>query len=603
MQSQSKAIASIDPSLVHEEHLTTLRQQMEFLNTIGKRFVAANDRFQVHRALLATLKELYHLTACSVLLEGDPIELTFTLSIIPCYPLSQSFIHAMIERIARAAEVMGFTGITEEELAILAYFDAPDDIAQFAETLEPASSGATHIEDCLNIPLTVENRIIGVLSLFDEHQDTFDTDSLQLTTMIADYAAVALENVSLREREMALLRDAVLERQRLELVIGSMAEGLLITDEKGAITSLNSSAQRLLAQTDLSLPQDKLVPLRTLAQQHAARWVADLAGVVDQALAGKIVMNQEVIVGGTEDAVPLTFSISAAPLYDPNAARTVLLGVVAVIDDITSHKQIDKLKDEFVSIVSHELRTPLTAIKGYTQHLIRRIERRLREQRRPQPPPATQQAQGGLLAQAAAEPPEIYDLRSLNIVQSQTEHLERLVNDILDLSRVQQGELQLEYSSFYLADVLAECVRQAQISAEQHTILLDIEALDSRVVADKARVSQVIGNVLDNAIKFSPQGRQVMVRLQEREDGYLVSISDQGIGVNPDHFDHIFERFYRVRNTASRQYSGIGMGLYIAKVIVDAHEGRIWLTSSPGTGSTFYFTLPRTPRTTTLQTL
>ena len=94
-----------------------------------------------------------------------------------------------------------------------------------------------------------------------------------------------------------------------------------------------------------------------------------------------------------------------------------------------------------------------------------------------------------------------------------------------------------------------------------------------------------------------------MVRLQEREDGYLVSISDQGIGVNPDHFDHIFERFYRVRNTASRQYSGIGMGLYIAKVIVDAHEGRIWLTSSPGTGSTFYFTLPRTPRTTTLQTL
>jgi two-component system phosphate regulon sensor histidine kinase PhoR len=123
------------------------------------------------------------------------------------------------------------------------------------------------------------------------------------------------------------------------------------------------------------------------------------------------------------------------------------------------------------------------------------------------------------------------------------------------------------------------------------------------VVADKARVSQVVGNLLDNAIKFSPQGRQVMVKLQEREDHYLVSISDQGIGVNPDHFDHIFERFYRVRNTASRQYSGIGMGLYVAKVIVDAHEGRIWLTSNPGTGSTFYFTLPRTPRTTTLQTL
>ena len=601
MQSQSKVLATgIDPSLIkqHEERLTTLRQQMEFLNTIGKRFVAANDRFQVHRALLTTLRELYHLSACSILLEGDPIELTFTLSIIQCYPLGEAFIHSMIERIARAAEVMGFTGITEEELRILADYDAPDDIAQ---SLESGQSVVTRIGDCLTIPLTVENRIIGVLSLFDEHEDAFDTDQLQLTTMIADYAAVALENVSLHEREMALLRDAVLERQRLELIISSMAEGLLITNEKGTITSMNKSAQRLLAQTERTLPQDSLVPLRSLARQYEAQWIADLAGIIDQALTGKTILNQEVILGANEDSVPLTLSVSAAPLYDTNAARTVLLGVVAVINDITSHKQIDKLKDEFVSIVSHELRTPLTAIKGYTQHLIRRIERRLREHRQLQQSQQAQAAPGGLLAQAAAEPPESYDLRSLNIVQSQTEHLERLVSDILDLSRVQQGELRLQYSSFYLADILAECVRQGQISAEQHAITLDIAVYDSRVVADKARIGQVIGNILDNAIKFSPQGGQVVVKLQERDNDYLVSISDQGIGVNPEHFDHIFERFYRVRNSASRQYSGIGMGLYIAKVIVEAHGGRVWLTSSLGTGSTFYFTLPRAPRTSTLQ--
>jgi signal transduction histidine kinase len=588
VQPQSKVMAGIDPSLIkqHEERLTSLRQQMEFINTIGKRFVAANDRFQVHRALLATLRELYHFSACSILLQGDPIELTFTLSIIPCYPLSETFIREMIERIARAAEVMDFTGITEEELGILADFDAPDDISL---SLEPASPGAASIGDYLNIPLTVENRIIGVLSLFDERADAFDTDLLQLTTMIADYAAVALENVSLREREIALLRDAVLERQRLELILNSMAEGLLITDEQGAISSLNSSARRLLAQTGLKLPQD--IPLRELARQYEAQWIADLAGIIEQALAGQTIMNQEVLVGAVEDAVPLTLSVSAAPLYDPHTPRATLHGVVAVIDDITSHKQIDRLKDEFVSIVSHELRTPLTAIKGYTQHLIRRIERRLREHHQSLPAQSAQ----------AAELPESYDLRSLNIVQSQTDHLERLVNDILDLSRVQAGELQLHYSSFYLADVLAECVRQAQTSAEQHSIALDIEAYDSRIVADKARLGQVIGNMLDNAIKFSPQGRQVVVKLEEQHQDYLVSISDQGIGLNPEYFDHIFERFYRVRNTSSRQYSGIGMGLYIAKVIVEAHDGRIWLTSNPGTGSTFYFTLPRTPRTNTLQ--
>jgi signal transduction histidine kinase len=163
---------------------------------------------------------------------------------------------------------------------------------------------------------------------------------------------------------------------------------------------------------------------------------------------------------------------------------------------------------------------------------------------------------------------------------------------LLDLSRVQWGELHLQYSTFYMADVLAECVRSTQISAEQHTIYLDIQVQDSKIVADQLRVSQVIGNILDNAVKFSPQGGQVTVKLQRQDNDYLVSFIDQGIGVSPEYFDHIFERFYRVRNKASRQYSGIGLGLYVARAIVEAHGGRIWLSSNSGIGSTFYFTLP-----------
>jgi len=431
----------------------------------------------------------------------------------------------------------------------------------------------------------VENRIIGMLSLFDEREGAFDAELLQLTTMIADYAAVALENVRLRERERALWRDAEMERQRLVLIINSMAEGLLITNAEGAITSLNNSAQHLLFQARLPL-EETSTPLRRLAAFNEAKWLTDLADIIDRALAGHVIMGHELVADASDEAVPLTLSISAAPLYDSSQSmQTRILGVVAVLNDITSHKQLEKLKDEFVSIVSHELRTPLTTIKGYTQHLIRRIERRLRGISATQP------------ANAVAELPESYDLRSLNIVQSQTDHLERLVNDLLDLSRVQWGELNLHYSSFYLADVLAESVHLAQISAEQHTIFLDIDAQDSKLIADKLRISQVVGNILDNAVKFSPQGKQVTVILKEQGNEYQVSISDRGIGVSPDFFDHIFERFYRVRNTASRQYSGIGMGLYIAKAIVEAHSGRIWLASNQGTGSTFYFTLPRVPRT------
>src|SRR5579884_1768682 len=227
-------------SFIEEEgsRLAAIRREMVYLNTIGKRFVAAIDRFQVHRALLATLQELYSFSACSILLKGEPFEL----SIIPRYPLSASFLQAMFARIARAASVIGFPHVTADELAAAAYLDAPDDLAP--SQMQGPINGMG-IGDFLNIPLTVESRIIGMVSLFDESEGAFDTELLQLTTMIADYAAVALENVRLREREMALWREAELERQRLELIISSMAEGLLITDSQGAITSLNRSAQQL----------------------------------------------------------------------------------------------------------------------------------------------------------------------------------------------------------------------------------------------------------------------------------------------------------------------------------------------------------------------
>lgn len=532
------------------------------------------DRFHVHRALLATLQEQYSFSACCILLKGDPFELF----IIPCYPLPAPFLEAMIQRIVTAAQVMDFSSISAEQLARSAYLDAPDELAQ---PHAHASSGGTEIGSCLNVPLTVENRIIGMLSLFDERKNTFDADLLRLTTMIADYAAVALENVRLRERENALWRQAELERQRLELIIRSMTEGLLITDARGAIASLNQSAQQLLAHAELDLSSK--IPLRTLAKTSSHQWIQHLAVIVEQALGGKTVKNQELIVGESSETVPLTLSVSAAPLHDTNETRTRPVGVVAVLNDVTSLKQVERLKDEFVSVVSHELRTPLTAIKGYTQHLTRRIERRIRKSQQGNEHPVS-------------DMPESYDLRNLNIIQSQTEHLERLVNDLLDLSRAQWGQLNLHYEDFFLADVLSECVRSVQASAEQHVIQLEIQVEDTKILADRARVAQIVGNILDNAVKYSPHGGQVTVRLREQGVDYLVSITDQGIGVSPEHFDHIFERFFRLRNTASRQYSGIGLGLYVTKAIVDSHGGKIWFSSNQGSGTTFYFTLPRKPR-------
>jgi two-component system phosphate regulon sensor histidine kinase PhoR len=550
---------------------------MGYLNTIGKRFVAAFDRFQVHRALLAALQEIYSFSACCILLKGD----AFDLFIIPLYPLDATFLGSMIQRIANAANALNFPPIDAEQLAQTAYYDAPDELAQ---NRSREGIAETQIGSCLHVPLTVENKIIGLLSLFDEKEQAFDRDLLQVTTMIADYAAVALENVRLRESENALWRQAELERMRLQLIIGSMAEGLLITDARGAISSLNKSAEQLLGQTQADFRPD--ISLRLLAKSSPIPWLPRLAEIIDQALLGKTVKSQELIAGDPEESVPLTLSISAAPLHDASGMHSRPIGVVAVLNDITSSKQVERLKDEFVSVVSHELRTPLTAIKGYTQHLVRRIERRLRKIRSSL---QSTTAQGG-------EPPESYDLRNLYIIQSQTEHLERLVSDLLDLSQVQWGQLELHLDSFFLADLLADNVRSVQASAEQHHIHLEIKTQETKVKADKARIAQVVGNILDNAVKYSPYGGQITVCLQKQGEFYLISVSDQGIGVNPEHFDHIFERFYRVHNTASQAYSGIGLGLYVAKAIIDGHGGQIWLAKNQGIGSTFYFTLPIEPQ-------
>jgi signal transduction histidine kinase len=234
------------------------------------------------------------------------------------------------------------------------------------------------------------------------------------------------------------------------------------------------------------------------------------------------------------------------------------------------HEQAaQRIKDDFLSIVSHELRTPLTSIQGYSQLL----EGRLRDE-------------------ITGESKEMAHLR---VIRSQVGRMRRLVDDLLDVSRIdRRGFVSLETTDFDLAHEVREAVIHTRREhADRH---IEVEAPDSAPVhADRDRLDQVVVNLLENAVKYSPEGGPIRLTLERRGGEVEVRVTDRGIGIPPEHRDHVFERFYQADgDLGRRRFGGLGLGLYISRAIIDAHGGRIWATANPdGVGSTFGFRIPR----------
>lgn len=237
------------------------------------------------------------------------------------------------------------------------------------------------------------------------------------------------------------------------------------------------------------------------------------------------------------------------------AERSALAQVAAV-------QELARLKDEFVSQVSHELRSPLAPISGYAE----------------------------LLAERAETPEDVR--RYAGTIQRQAQALERLVDDLLDLARLESGHYRLDRQPVRLNEVLATTTADVGRGAELHPVVVDVEPGLPAVDADPHRIGQIVRNLVSNAIRYSPEGGEVRVRAS-REDGLVrISVADRGIGIPADRQERIFEKFYRVDNDLTRKVNGTGLGLAISRELVEAHGGRIWVESSPGRGSTFSFTLP-----------
>lgn len=274
--------------------------------------------------------------------------------------------------------------------------------------------------------------------------------------------------------------------------------------------------------------------------------------------------NGEIIVGEEiefkRENIHYFLRINAAPIKNK---QNEIVAAVSTVDDITAEKELEQRKDDFVSMASHELKTPITSMKIYIEVLLNLCKKH-----------QDQKAEKTLLS-----------------IKNQTEKLQNLVSDLLDVTKIQTGKLSFNKETFDLSELISEIVDVMQGTTQQKIILTNHKEM--KVYADKFRIYQVVTNLLTNAIKYSPQGKNIWINITEEKHRYLVSVKDEGIGINKTQQKKIFERLYQVTETKEKTFPGLGMGLYISKEIIKRHQGNIWVEGETGKGSTFYFTLPK----------
>lgn len=253
--------------------------------------------------------------------------------------------------------------------------------------------------------------------------------------------------------------------------------------------------------------------------------------------------------------------IGATCSYDRDDSRAIEQ-IVVVARDITRRKRVDLAKTEVISAVSHELRSPLTSIRGFVSTLISKWDRLDDETKK----------------------------HFLTTVQVDSERVTRLINELLDIARLEEGRLRLRRQPVEVNEIARRVVERIAARAEKHSINLRSDGIVPKVMADPDKVEQVLTNLVENAIKYTEEG-EVTVTCSA-DDGWLsVSVSDQGEGIPAEHRQHVFGKFFR-RGERAGSPSGTGLGLYISKGLIEAHGGKIWVEEAPGGGATFTFTLP-----------
>jgi signal transduction histidine kinase len=404
---------------------------------------------------------------------------------------------------------------------------------------------------CIRLPLRARGEVLGLLNIQSRSHRQFTDDDVEWLGAVGNQIGVAIANAQ-------LIEDAERRRATLDGVMNSLVDGLALVNRWGKITYANPCAEQML-----SFPEGTVVGLTLEAlEQKMADRVADPHGVLTELLAAA---------GNPQAAPSVEFSLTdpvartlQARFFRIHDAGGGNLGVGLLLRDTTREKELDQMKSQLLSTVSHELRTPLASIKGFATTLLRQD----------------------------VEWDEASRREFLHIIDEESDRLTELISNLLDMSRIEAGELRVEAEPIDLGPIIQETAAEFQVMTGEHQFLVYQPPSLPEVMADPRRSRQVLRNLVENAVKYSPAGGVVTISAQTSRDTVLVSVADQGIGIQQKDLDHVFDRFYQVDNASTRKVGGSGLGLAICKAIVEAHHGSIWVESEPRNGSTFYFTLP-----------
>lgn len=419
------------------------------------------------------------------------------------------------------------------------------------------------LQACAYFPLLAGGTVAGILALYGDANLNQRADK-EMLMPICNQVGFAIANVR-------LYADSQSERRKLNTVVTSIAEGVLLCDALGRLNLANDAALALLRLESLPFEQ----PLAAMPDFYRMR---DLEGrpltlaqlPFARALAGEVFQDYRLILrGASGDETVMSFSGAPARADDGT-----IEGAVVVFRDITASQKLERAKDEFLAVAAHELRSPLAAVRSYADLLLRR------EQQREEADPR--------------------DLHGLTILTQQVTHMLRMVDNLLDVSRIDAGQLDLQIQRVNLVSLAAQVIDQQRPAAGGRELLLEYDAEELYVECDSLRIRQAMTNLIGNAIKYSPADSAITVRLRRVEEGddtttgldgphAVVSVTDTGAGIPPEQQTKLFQRFYRAR---SGRAEGLGLGLYLSRQFVQMHGGRIWVESIEGAGSTFAFALP-----------